>query len=258
MYVYLSKILPLFVMPLGVVLLLCGVALLLLRREKIRAAKGVLVSVFVLLWVASMPVVAISLYRHLESRYPPVALADIAAGDCIVLLGGTIQPPLPPRVDVEFNESIDRVYKTAELLRAGKGHTVIVTAGNQPWSDSRWVEAELIRDLLVKWGVPHNSILLEGSSRNTRENALYSRNIINAIGCTKTLLVTSAAHMPRSVAAFNSVNVGVTPVSTDVRIAGNDRFLLLTLLPDVRALDMTSKALRELIGQKVYEFQGWN
>ena len=152
-----------------------------------------------------------------------------------------------------FEDALDRV---SEAL--GGFDTVIVTAGNQPWSDSRWVEAELIRDLLVKWGVPHNSILLEGSSRNTRENALYSRNIINAIGCTKTLLVTSAAHMPRSVAAFNSVNVGVTPVSTDVRIAGNDRFLLLTLLPDVRALDMTSKALRELIGQKVYEFQGWN
>ncbi len=44
-------------------------------------------------------------------------------------------------------------------------------------------EADLIRDLLMEWGVPKDAIFLEGSSRNTRENALYSKNILNAINC---------------------------------------------------------------------------
>ena len=141
---------------------------------------------------------------------------------------------------------------------AGKGRTVIVTAGNQPWSESRWTEAELIRDQLVEWGVPHDSIMLEGSSRNTRENAVYSRNIINAIGCSSSLLVTSAAHMPRAMAAFQSINVMVTPVSTDVRIVKHEGQSVMAYLPDAHALAMTSDAIREWIGQKFYAFKGWN
>jgi uncharacterized SAM-binding protein YcdF (DUF218 family) len=258
MYIYLSKILPLFVMPVSMVLVLILVALLLLRHGRIKIASACLGFALLVLWAASTPIVAESFYRHLESRYPPVPLAEITAGDCIILLGGVVGAPLPPRVEIELNESVDRVYKTAQLFRAGKGRAVIVTGGNQPWSDSPWAEADLIRELLEEWGVKSEAIFLEGSSRNTRENAVYSKNLIDAIHCTTPLLVTSAAHMPRSVAAFQSVGVGVIPVSTDVRTINNPSLEVMSFLPNASALAMTSDATREWIGQKVYEFQGWN
>ena len=252
MYLYLSKILPLFVMPLGIALFLCLLAVILLGKSMRKAAMGVIALSFVVLWVGSTPVVAVSLYRHLESQYPPRPMDKTPRADCIVLLGGAISAPLPPRIDIEFNDAVDRVYKTAELYRNRKSRTVIVSAGNQPWSESQWAEAELIRDLLMEWGVPEDSIMLEGSSRNTRENAANSRNIIKAIGCAKPLLVTSAAHMPRAVAAFSKVNVSVTPVSTDIQAVRTQKFLIMDWLPDAKALAMTSEAIREMIGQKVY------
>ena len=176
----------------------------------------------------------------------------------MIVLGGVLQAPEPPRIDVEFNDSVDRVFKTAELYKAGKAPYVIVTGGNQPWSRSGKAEAELIQDLLVKWGVPEEVIMLEGSSRNTRENALYTKNVVDSIHCDNALLVTSAAHMPRSVAAFRAVGISVTPVSADVRVAETSRMTLMDFLPDAGALKMTSDAIRELVGQWVYEMKGWN
>ena len=257
-YVYLSKILPILVMPLTVALVLAVLAVLFLRNEKRRWAIVLLSRSVVLLWVASTPSVAAALYRQLESVNPPIAVEDLPEGDCIVLLGGTVGPPMPPRVDIELNEAVDRVYQVAKLHRAGKGRVVIVTAGNQPWSESRWAEAELIRELLVEWGVPESAVMLEGSSRNTRENALYSKNIIDAQQCENTLLVTSAAHMPRAVAAFSSVGVRVIPVSVDVRIAETGGMTFASFIPSAGALAMTSDAIRELIGRWYYNFKGWN
>ena len=258
MYVYLSKILPLLVLPIGVVIILLAAALLLILRGRRKIAAGLLAIALGVLWIASMPVVAARLYSSIEGRYPAISLDQVPDSGCIVLLGGAVSPPMPPRVDIEFNDSVDRVYKAAELYRAGKAPVVIVAAGNQPWSQSRWAEAELIRELLVEWRVPGDSILLEGSSRNTRENALYSKEIINTINCRQPLLVTSAAHMPRAVGAFKSVGVTVFPVSTDVRVAGHPGIGPADFLPSAVALSMTSDAIREWIGQKVYAWQGWN
>jgi uncharacterized SAM-binding protein YcdF (DUF218 family) len=258
MYVYLSKILPVFVMPLGVVFVLLLVALMLVRYGKRRSSVGALALAMAVLWVASMPLTARLAYRNIESHYPPTPLDQVPAGGCIIVLGGVVAAPILPRVDIEMNDAIDRVYKAAELYRAGKAPYVIVTGGNQPWSETGTAEAELIREVLMGWGVPEDVIFLEGSSRNTRENALYSRNIINSIACESPLLVTSAAHMPRAVAAFDNVGVRVTPVATDVRIAGAALPALMDFIPSASALAMTSDAIREWIGQKVYALQGWN
>jgi uncharacterized SAM-binding protein YcdF (DUF218 family) len=258
MYVYLSKILSVFVMPVTGVLLLSLLALVLMYKGKLRLAKGFLSLAILLLWFSSLPVVGEGLYRKLESRYPPIPLADVPESGCIVVLGGVVQAPAPPRLDIEFNDSVDRVHKAAELFRAGKAPYLVVTGGNQPWSTARESEAELIRDLLVQWGVPREAIILEGSSRNTRENALYTKNIVDSIHCGDVLLVTSAAHMPRSVAAFQAVGIPVTAVSTDVRVASISGVTVMDFLPDARALEMTTGVVREMVGQWVYEIRGWN
>jgi uncharacterized SAM-binding protein YcdF (DUF218 family) len=258
MYLYLSKILPLFVMPVGVALFLMLVAFFLLRRKRRHWASGLLALAFVVLWVGSMPFTARTLYGSIESRYPAVPVSDLPQAGCIVVLGGVMEGAVPPRVNVELHDSIDRVFKTLEVYQAGKARFIVVTGGNQPWSKEALSEAELIRNLLVGWGVPRKSIVLEGSSRNTRENAMYTRNAMTSINCEEALLVTSAAHMPRAVAAFQAAGVSVTPVSTDVRVADSGRLGVLDFLPDAGALQLTSDGLRELVGQWVYRWQGWN
>jgi len=245
-------------MPLSVVLVLSLVALILLLRGKKKISSGFLLAALLVLWVASMPFVASLLYRGIESHYAAVPLDQVPAGGCVIVLGGVVGAPHPPRVDIELNEAIDRVYKTAELYHAGKAPYVIVTGGNQPWSESAKAEAELIREVLMGWDVPKDAIFLEGSSRNTRENALYTKNIINRLFCEQPLLVTSAAHMSRAVAAFDSVGIGVKPVVTDVRAVEQGLPRVMDFLPDAQSLAMTSDAIREWIGQRVYEWSGWN
>jgi len=258
LYVYLSKLLPLLVLPVGIVFVLGLLSLVLLGLGRRKTSAAFLVVALAVLWIASMPVVANALYGRLEQAFPPVPVVDIPAGDCIVLLGGAVGPAISPRVDTELNEAIDRVYKAAQLYLARKGSVVIVAAGNQPWAEPGPPEAELIAELLVTSGVPRAAILSESESRNTRENALNSKRLIELLACETTLLVTSAAHMPRSVAAFARVGVDVFPVSVDVRVVNASGVTVFHFLPQAGALSMTTDAMREWLGRKVYEFRGWN
>ena len=100
MYLYLSKLLPLLVLPVGIVIELSLMALLFLLFKKRKASAACLVVALVVLWVSSMPIVADTLYGRLEQDFPPVALEDIPVRNCIVLLGGVVQPALYPRVDI--------------------------------------------------------------------------------------------------------------------------------------------------------------
>jgi len=257
MYLYLSKILPLLILPVGIVIELSLIALLFQLSGKRRTATVFLFGALLVLWVSATPLVAKNLYGKLEQVHPPVAILDIPARRCIVLLGGAVQPVMPPRQDIDMSGSVDRVRKAAQLFRLGKGRLVIVTAGNLPWAQFSQTEAQATEILLKEWGVPDAAIVLEGKSRNTRENAMNSAALLEELNCGEPLLVTSAAHMPRSVAAFLKVGVEVFPVSTDVRVVWGSGFTVFDFLPDAGALKMTTDAVREWLGQRVYEVRGW-
>ena len=171
------------VLPIGIVIELTVIALFLLWRERIRGTVVFLLAAMLVLYVTSMPIVADFLLGSLERQYPAVALKDIPPGKCIVVLGGAVEPVLPPRVDIEMFDAADRVYKAAGLYRAGKGNLIIVAGGNQPWSVFEQSEAEAIKTLLVDWGVPGTAILLDDTSRNTRENAFYARMLLRDSEC---------------------------------------------------------------------------
>ncbi len=245
-------------LPIGIVFELSFIALLFLWRDRIKASAIFLIAAMLVLYISSMPIVADYLLGGLEQQYPAVALEEIPPGDCIVVLGGAVEPVLPPRVDVEMLEAADRVYKAASLYRAGKGSLVIVAGGIQPWSVFGQTEAQAIKTLLVDWGVPAEAILLDEKSRNTRENAFYARMLLQDSECKKPLLVTSAAHMTRSVAAFARLGVDAFPVSTDIRVVQVPKYTFVDFLPSADALKETTDAMHEWMGQLVYQMRGWN
>ena len=258
MYIYLSKILPLMVLPIGIVLELLLIALFLLWRRRRSAAVFFIVTAMAVLWISSMPVVGNAVLGKLEQRYPAVPLVEIPESECLILLGGALEPVRPPRVDVNLVDSVDRISKAASLYRAGKAKKVLVSGGNQPWAPNMKSEAAATRTLLVEWGVVTDDIMVEEESRNTRENALNSVILMRESGCKKPLLVTSAAHMPRAVASFARVGVEVFPVSVDVRAVKNARLSVIDFVPDIGSLAMTTNAMREWVGKKIYEYRGWN
>jgi uncharacterized SAM-binding protein YcdF (DUF218 family) len=245
-------------LPIGIVLELLVIALLLLWRRKRSSAVFFIVMAMAVLWIGSMPIVANTVLGKLEQRYPAVPLSTIPESKCVVVLGGALEPLRPPRVDVNLLDSVDRISKTASLYRAGKARLVIVSGGNQPWAPKLKSEAAATRTLLVDWGVKIEDIVVDEASRNTYENALNSKQLLREAECGAPLLVTSAAHMPRAVASFARLDVDVFPVSADVRAVRTLRLTVFDFIPDIGALDMTTTAMREWVGQKIYEFRGWN
>ena len=259
MYLYLSKLLPPLVLPVAIVIYLCAAALLFLYLDKRKTSGVLLLSALLLLWACSIPVVSGYLYGKLEQVYPPVAMSEIPVSKCVVLLGGSVSLARPPRVEFDMSESIDRVRKAARLQQLAKGELIIVAAANnQHGSLFALSEAQVIKMLLVEWGVPESVVVLSKASNNTRENALVSSLLIEELSCGRPLLVTSAAHMPRAVASFRMVGVDVFPVSTDVRVTTESSIRASDWIPNARSLKMTTNAMREWMGRKVYEFRGWN
>lgn len=106
-------------------------------------------------------------------------------------------------------------------------------------------------------GVGRDDIILESESRNTRENAVNSAAIWRSQGFDTGLLVTSAMHMPRALAAFRKVGMDLVPVPIDYLSAEDDDPFPLLFLPNAASLRVSSLAIKEWLGLLVYHWRGW-
>ena len=257
----LSKVLPLFVYPLNVAIGLSLVALILLLLRKTVIAGLMLVMVVSILCVAGNPQIAGTLVANIERTYTPLSPENTSSADAIVMLAGALGLPTTPRVSADLQSGADRVLHTARLYRSAKAPLVIVSGGNIfPQPDTK-PESFYISQLLQEWGVPKQAIITEGHSRNTYQNAVETKQIIDKLKIKRILLVTSALHMPRALAVFRSLGIDATPAVTDILVtypAQRDTHPpALDWLPNVDALSMTTVAIREYLGMWAYRWLGW-
>ncbi len=257
----LDKLLATLIYPLNLAIY----ALLLLGYLQPQPIYGrLLLGIGAMLWLASMPVVSDSLRGAWERRYPAERAADFPAADAIVVLGGGINPALPPRFPyADLGAAADRVWMAARLYHAGKAPRVIVSGGFIPWAGPHGSEADAMAALLMDLGVPDGVILREAASLNTRENAVNVASLLAAEAPPTPpaiLLVTSALHLPRAAACFRATDLAmamtVVPVATDHEVTAAN-FHPLRFLPDAGALEGTTRFLRELVGLAVYRWRGW-
>lgn len=257
MSLFVSKLLPIFVYPLGLAILLAAAALALSLVGWRRLAHAALAIGLVVLFVTSTPIFANWLTGTLEAQYPSHQVATLPTADVAIVLGGAVGQAQPPRVAVDLTEASDRVLHAAHLYRAGKVERIVVSGGNLPWLTPARPEAESIAALLVEWGVPRSAIVLEPESRNTYENAVNTAAIMRAGGWRTALLVTSAAHMPRALATFRRNGVDAVPAATDFQARPVFYESPFDLLPDAEALARTTVAIKEWLGLIVYRMRGW-
>src|SRR5262249_13615944 len=111
--------------------------------------------------------------------------------------------------------------------------------------------------LLQEWGVPPEAILLEDRSLNTHENAVFSFQILTARQVRRILLVTSAMHMPRAVAAFRKAGFEVVPTPADFRTGWVPLNTPADAWPSADWLLSSELAIKEWIGLLVYKVRGW-
>jgi uncharacterized SAM-binding protein YcdF (DUF218 family) len=254
MTLFLTKVLSFLVYPLSLSLVLVLGGLVASARWP-RAGRAVAAGGALLLWVAALPPVGTALLQTLESEHPPTPVAQTPSADAIVVLGGAVGAPQPPRLHPDLVGTSDRAWHAARLYRAGKAPVVIASGGTLPWADSVAAEASVMERLLQSWGVPPADVLVEGKSATTRQNAVYTARLARERGLDRLLLVTSASHMPRALRAFRAVGLDVAPAPTDYRgVRSPGSF---SLLPEAEALDASTAAIHEWVGRLYYRWRGW-
>jgi uncharacterized SAM-binding protein YcdF (DUF218 family) len=175
---------------------------------------------------------------------------------------------LTPRAGVEVAEGGDRLLTGLRLLRQGKAPLLVASGGRVSFTsgDPAPPEAHWARDLAQELGVPAKQILLNPNSRTTAEEARDIGQLGRRGGWTRVLLVTSAFHMPRSLASFQQRSgLEVVPVACDYQLPSRANYgeptagsLLKSLLPDAEFLYLSTVALKEHIGLAVYRLKGWS
>ena len=248
----LSKLVTWLLSPLGMGLCLAGLGLLLAWRQRLRSSMALGALAFVWLWAWSTPVLSLWLRGTVEDLYPPLPIATVPQAQAIVVLGGGIAPPSGKSTEINLNAAADRVWFAARLFHAGKAPLVLVSGGSDPEQDA-YSEARASAIFLVDLGVPAQTIVLEETSRNTRQNAAFSAALLKARGINRIVLVTSALHMPRAMALFAAQGLQATPAPTDFEAIQSPPPGVLAWLPDAQALDGSGRAMKEMVGRWV----GW-
>lgn len=263
MFLFLSKLLPLLIYPLGLACLLIGLSLVLLWRRPAWAALSLSLAL-ALLVLSSNSWTATALVRSLEWRHLPPA--DLPRADAIVVLGGSIKPATFPRPWVDLAEEGDRVLHGVRLYQAGKAPLIIFSGGRITWgSPNPRSEADDMVELATALGVPAAAMVKEPRSLNTYENAREVKIILRDRRLNHILLVTSALHMPRSLAIFKKQGIVATPAPTDFQIVADSLTLaqttwqgrLLSWVPQTDNLHSLTRSLKEYVGLVIYRLKGW-
>jgi uncharacterized SAM-binding protein YcdF (DUF218 family) len=262
MFLFLSKLIPLFFYPMGAVCLLLTVSLGLWWINS-RWTPATIGAALIILFLSGNTWISHSLAQSLEWQNIPKT--ELPTADAIVVLGGGTRSQAYPRPDVDFTDAGDRVWYGANLYHAGKAPKIIVSGGRISWQGNGSPEADDLTKLLVTMGVPKLDIIPEANSFNTRDNAVNVQKILQAQNFKTILLVTSAMHMPRSMAIFKHLGINVIAAPTDYRISqleldqpnSQTEAAILSFLPNEDCFSLTTQVMREYIGILVYKLRGW-
>jgi uncharacterized SAM-binding protein YcdF (DUF218 family) len=255
MFFILSKVLGFFALPSNLLITigLVGIALLLTRSR--RLASWLVVTSLVLLVLFGLSPLGNALMLPLEERFPPWDSSH-GAPDGVIVLGGVIAEDVSAaRGAVALNESAERVTVAAELARRYPKLRIIFSGGTNALLFDKGAEAGFAVRQLEDLGVARERIVAEEQSRNTVENAVFSRLIANPQPGQRWLLLTSAFHMPRAIAVFRAAGFPVEAYPVDWRTTGP--MDLVRPYPSVsEGLRRTDVAVREWIGLLLYRLTG--
>ena len=158
----------------------------------------------------------------------------------------------------QFYRGVDRLIQTVELYKLGKIKKILFTGGSGRILHPEMKEGDYLKRYILFMGVPEEDFIIESQSQNTRENAIFTKKIIEEKKITgKFLLITSAFHMRRSLNCFSKVGMEVIPYSTD-RYAGPRKYEFDHLLiPNTSAMNDWYVLIHEVVGYITYKVMGY-
>ncbi|PPQ38038.1 Uncharacterized SAM-binding protein YcdF, DUF218 family [Rhodoblastus acidophilus] len=218
MFFIASKIFWFLASPLHLSLFVAAFGLWLLARG--RGGAGLVASGLGLLAVMTFLPLGAALLRPLEASFPALRLEEAAPDGIIVLGGGVDERITQARGQIQLNEAAERMTAGAALARAFPKAKLVFSGGSGALLRSGAPEADVARQLWRELGVPDERMMFEDRSRNTFENAVFTQELAHPGAGERWLLVTSAWHMPRAMAAFRAQGMDPVAFPVDFRTYG--------------------------------------
>ena len=251
----LSKVLGFFALPSNVLMAIGLLGLVLLCTRFRRLASWLVVTSLALMAFVGMSPLGNVLLVPLEQRFPPCD-ASRAPPTGIIVLGGGISPELSlARGAVALNDAAERITVAVELARHYPEARIIFSGGTGSLRSDAPLEAPFAVREFEALGIAHDRITAEEQSRNTIENAVFARLLADPQPGERWLLVTSAFHMPRAIAAFRAADFPVEACPVDWRTRGPVDAMR-PFFSFTTGLTHTDIAMHEWVGLLVYRLTG--
>lgn len=204
--------------------------------------------------IAMLPLSAL-LFVPLETRFPqPSALPPRVDG--IIVIGGAVnQEATAAWGTPQLRSSAERMTVSVALARRYPEARLVYTGGNGSLGHRALLETDVARLFFIEQGLPESRFELEGRSRNTYENAVYTRDMVQPKPGEVWIAVSSASHMPRVVGCFRKVGFPVLPYPVDFRSNGTVKWGL--DFDFAGGLAGLGEGVYEWVGLIYYSVRGW-
>ncbi|MFZ5732830.1 MAG: YdcF family protein [Pseudomonadota bacterium] len=255
MFFILSKILGFFATPSNAMASICVVGVVLYVAGRRQSGLRWLTTGVALLLLLGFSPIGNILLLPLSERFP--AWRDDGGKPAgIVVLGGAIDGPgSASRGSIELNSAAERMTAAVALARQYPDARIIFTGGSGSVLPESVGEAPFAERFLHDLGLDRQRLVIEGLSRNTAENAVFTWRLVQPKPGERWLLVTSASHMPRSIGAFRAAGFEVEAYPVDWRTGGwADAKLPFGMISE--GLSRVDTAMHEWIGLLVYRLTG--
>ncbi len=253
MFLILSKIVGLFLYPLVWILILQIYALF--SKNKILKNRLQIFSILLLL-ILSNSLFINFLFKNLE--YPEQEIHEKYPMG--IVLGGGIFESNPLFKQNNAQAEIDRLLAAMDLYKENKIEKILISGGNVKVNGiigAAYNEAISAKEFLIRNGIKEKDIILDLKARNTYENAVYSKKILNKYKIKeKVILITSAYHMKRSIACFEKENIQFKPYPTNFYYRNDLEGIKDTIIPQGMNLEYFQMIFKEYIGFWGYKLTG--
>ena len=241
--IFLHKILPLFVMPIMVFILI-------ILFNTFKGYKKSTYYSLILFYVISTPIFSNFIIKQVEGEYELENFKNLKKADAIVVLSGMMRiNEFENDYKIEWGDT-DRFFKGIELYNFNKSNIIVFTGGKSPYNKTKKSEGDILKEYAIKFGVKEEDILITKEVLNTSDE---SYAVTDLIGNKRTIiLVTSAFHMSRAKSLFEKQGHIVIPYKVDFKTPPKLSWNFIDFIASSGGLRKTEIALREVLGRLYY------
>lgn len=253
MFFVVSKIAYFFIMPFTIVvgLLVASAFIKNLRWKKLTFRTGIILLVFF-----SNDFIASRVMSAWE--VDAIAFSEVQQHKLGIVLTGATISNIVPDDRVYFSKGADRVVHTVQLYKLKLIDKILISGGSGKLIGESEPEANKFKRAMILMGVPGDDIIIENATRNTGESSLEVQRLLIELGYQETdcLLITSAFHMRRSLAAFRKAGLELQPFSTDFYTTNEINWQDF-IIPQIDAFGKWHKLVKEWVGLVAYKMAGY-